>query len=44
MDEVLAEMLLPPKPNGFAEGLPLFDEVSRTPADVVVDDAPPPAR
>ena len=27
-------MLLPPRPNGFAEDLPLFDEVSRSAADV----------
>ncbi len=33
MDEVIAEILLAPKPNGFAEDLPLFDEVSRSPAD-----------
>jgi hypothetical protein len=30
---VVAELLLAAKPNGFAEDLPLFDEVSRTPAD-----------
>ncbi|MBX7119285.1 MAG: endopeptidase La, partial [Gemmatimonadaceae bacterium] len=34
MDEVVDAMLLPPKPNGFAEDLPLFDEVSRAAADV----------
>lgn len=34
MDEVLDAMLLPPRPNGFAEDLPLFDEVSRAAADV----------
>jgi hypothetical protein len=33
MDEVLAAMLLPPRPNGFAEGLPLFDEVTHGTAD-----------
>jgi len=33
MDEVLEAMLLPPRPNGFAEGLPLFSEVSKAPAD-----------
>ena len=33
MDEVVAELLLAPKPNGFAEDLPLFDEVTRIPAD-----------
>ena len=26
-------MLLPPRPNGFAEGLPLFSEVGKAPAD-----------
>jgi ATP-dependent Lon protease len=41
MDEVLEAMLLPPRPNGFAEGLPLFDEVSRGTADAArSDDAP----
>jgi ATP-dependent Lon protease len=34
MDEVIEAMLLPPRPNGFAEDLPLFDEVSRSAADV----------
>ena len=33
MDEVLEAMLLPPRPNGFAEGLPLFDDVERATAD-----------
>jgi ATP-dependent Lon protease len=41
MDQVLEAMLLPPRPNGFAEGLPLFDEVSRGTADAArPDDAP----
>jgi ATP-dependent Lon protease len=44
MDDVLAEMLLPPKPNGFAEGLPLFDEVARAPADAAPDAEAGPAR
>ena len=39
MDEVIEAMLLPARPNGFAEDLPLFDEVSRSAADV---SAPPP--
>lgn len=46
MDEVLNAMLLPPRPSGFAEGLPLFDETSRGAADAapsVAADAPPPA-
>jgi len=34
MDEVIDAMLLPPRPNGFAEDLPLFDEVARSVADV----------
>lgn len=34
MDEVLDALLLPPRPNGHVEDLPLFDEVSRTAADV----------
>ena len=42
MDEVVEAMLLPPRPNGFAEDLPLFDEVSRSAADVAVDDRPTP--
>jgi ATP-dependent Lon protease len=29
MDEVIEAMLLPMRPNGFAEDLPLFDEVSK---------------
>ena len=33
MDEVIEAMLLPPRPHGFAEDLPLFDEVARTVAD-----------
>jgi ATP-dependent Lon protease len=37
MDEVLETMLLPQRPNGFAEGLPLFDEVSRGTADAPAD-------
>jgi ATP-dependent Lon protease len=42
MDEVLEAMLLPPRPNGFAEGLPLFDEVSRGPVDVAPEAPPAP--
>ena len=42
MDDVVEAMLLPPRPNGFAEDLPLFDEVSRSAADVAVDDRPTP--
>ena len=42
MDDVVEAMLLPPRPNGFAEDLPLFDEVSRSAADVTVDDRPTP--
>jgi ATP-dependent Lon protease len=34
MDEVIDAMLLPARPNGFAEDLPLFDEVSRSAADL----------
>ncbi|MCE9602648.1 MAG: endopeptidase La [Gemmatimonadetes bacterium] len=34
MEDVIEAMLLPPRPNGFAEDLPLFDEVSRSAADV----------
>ncbi|MEX2180775.1 MAG: endopeptidase La [Gemmatimonadaceae bacterium] len=33
MDEVLEVMLLPARPDRFADGLPLFDEVTRTVAD-----------
>ena len=33
MDEVIEAMLLAPRPNGFAEDLPLFDEVARAVAD-----------
>jgi ATP-dependent Lon protease len=33
MDEVIAAMLLPAKPQGFADDLPLFDEVARSVAD-----------
>lgn len=39
MDEVLEAMLLPPRPIGFGDGLPLFDDVS--PATAA--DAPPPS-
>ena len=43
MDEVIDAMLLPALRHGFAEDLPLFDEVSRAAADVaaqaVADDA-----
>jgi ATP-dependent Lon protease len=37
MDEVIAELLLAVRPNGFAEDLPLFDEVARSPADAPVE-------
>jgi ATP-dependent Lon protease len=40
MDEVLEAMLLPQRPNGFAEGLPLFDEVSSGVADEPTAGAP----
>ena len=33
MDDVVATMLLPARVNGFADDLPLFDEVARTAAD-----------
>lgn len=33
MDEVIEAMLLPPTRNGFADDLPLFDEVARAVAD-----------
>jgi ATP-dependent Lon protease len=36
MDEVLNSMLLPSRPNGFAEDLPLFDDTARGSADVAV--------
>ncbi len=40
MDEVIEVMLLPPRRNGFAEDLPLFDEVSRAAADRPAADGP----
>jgi ATP-dependent Lon protease len=39
MDEVLEVMLLPPRPNAEADGLPLFDEVAGGTADAA-DGAP----
>jgi ATP-dependent Lon protease len=44
MDEVLEAMLLPPRPNGFAEDLPLFEEQTRGPADRPRPDDEAPAR
>ncbi len=44
MDEVLSVMLLPPRPNGFAEDLPLFTDVGRAPADAPEPPEPRPGR